>query len=77
MPPWLEDLLDEARHLAMDDDDDRARMGVLVLEVVEHQRAELADALAHLVGFIDKYGGYMSAKNQAALRGAKALLRGP
>ena len=77
MPPWLEDLLDESRNLALDDDDDRARMARLILEVFDHQHLELRHALARLVLFVERHGGYMSAEHQASLRNAKALLREP
>lgn len=37
---------------------------------------DLHSALARLVRFLDKHGGYMSPEHQASLRNAKALLAG-
>lgn len=38
------------------------------------ERDALHDALSKLVRYLAKHGGYMSAENQAALRGARRLL---
>ncbi len=45
-----------------------------LVEKLTAERDALHDALTRLVRYLSKHGGYMSAENQAALRGAKALL---
>lgn len=45
-----------------------------LVEKLTAERDALHDALAKLVRYLSKHGGYMSAENQAALRGARRLL---
>lgn len=45
------------------------------LQISPEQYAEALDYLRRLVQYLTKHGGYMSTKYQAALRGARALLK--
>lgn len=44
-------------------------------QISPEQYAEALDYLRRLVQYLTKHGGYMSTKYQAALRGARALLK--
>lgn len=43
-------------------------------EILEGQRSAALDALSSLVRYVQRVGGFMSAEDQATLRGARALL---
>lgn len=54
--------------------DDAHSATAVALEEVTAQRDALVDALSSMVALVTKQGGYMSHEQQAAFRGARALL---